>query len=54
MATTMTQRSGIASQAGQGRRAAPGEESPHARTWMCWPSTASIYGASASYYESVQ
>ena len=36
---------------------APAEESPHARTWMCWPSTASIYARperSAGYYESVQ
>ena len=33
---------------------APAEESRHARTWMCWPSTPSIYGRSASYFESVQ
>lgn len=32
---------------------APGEEEPHARTWMCWPSTASIYGGGA-YFESTQ
>ncbi len=43
---------------GSGPRAqgyfAPAEESRHARTWMCWPSTPSIYGRSASYFESVQ
>ena len=33
---------------------APAEESRHARTWMCWPSTPSIYGRSTSYFESVQ
>ncbi|MBT4889585.1 MAG: agmatine deiminase family protein [Rhodospirillales bacterium] len=33
---------------------APAEESRHARTWMCWPSTASIYGRSSGYFESVQ
>ena len=33
---------------------APAEEAPHARTWMCWPSTPSIYGASTGYFESVQ
>ena len=33
---------------------APAEESPHARTWMCWPSTASIYKGPAGYFESVQ
>ena len=24
------------------------------RTWMCWPSTAEIYGGPGTYYESVQ
>jgi agmatine deiminase len=33
---------------------APAEEWPHARTWMCWPSTPSIYGGPTSYFESVQ
>ncbi len=33
---------------------APAEESRHARTWMCWPSTPSVYGRSTSYFESVQ
>jgi agmatine deiminase len=33
---------------------APAEESPHARTWMAWPSTASIYGGPSAYFESVQ
>ena len=33
---------------------APAEESPHACTWMCWPSTASIYQGPAGYFESVQ
>ncbi|MSQ98546.1 MAG: agmatine deiminase family protein [Xanthomonadales bacterium] len=33
---------------------APAEESPHARTWMCWPSTGSIYSGPAGYFESVQ
>jgi agmatine deiminase len=32
---------------------APAEESRHARTWMCWPSTPSIYGGNTGYYESV-
>ena len=33
---------------------APAEEAPHARTWMCWPATASIYGGTGAYYEDVQ
>jgi agmatine deiminase len=33
---------------------APAEESPHARTWMCWPSTRSIYKGPTGYFESVQ
>jgi agmatine deiminase len=33
---------------------APAEESPHARTWMCWASTAEIYGDDTAYFESVQ
>jgi len=33
---------------------APAEEAPHARTWLCWPSTASIYGGEGAYYEAVQ
>ncbi len=32
----------------------PAEEAPHARTWMCWPSTKSIYGSSTAYFESIQ
>jgi agmatine deiminase len=30
------------------------EDAPHARTWMCWPSTASVYGGSGAYFENVQ
>ena len=33
---------------------APGEAAPHARTWMCWPSTASVYGGPGGYFEEVQ
>jgi agmatine deiminase len=33
---------------------APAEDSLHARTWMCWPSTPTIYGGPARYFESVQ
>lgn len=33
---------------------APAEESPHVRTWMCWPSTPSIYGGAGAYYDDVQ
>lgn len=33
---------------------APAEDAPHARTWMCWPSTPSVYGGRGAYYESVQ
>lgn len=33
---------------------APGEWAPHAGTWMCWPSTPSIYGGETAYYEDVQ
>lgn len=33
---------------------APAEEAPHARTWLAWPSTLSIYGASTAYFEDVQ
>ena len=33
---------------------APAEEAPHARTWMCWPSTPSIYGGEGRYYDDVQ
>ncbi len=39
--------------AGSGQYIVPAEEALHARTWMCWPSTRSIYG-SAAYYEQVQ
>ena len=42
-----------ASAAGDGFHA-PAEEARHARTWMCWASTRSIYGNSTSYFESVQ
>ena len=33
---------------------APAEDAAHARTWMCWPSTPSVYGGRGAYYESVQ
>lgn len=33
---------------------APAEDAPHARTWMCWPSTPSVYGGGGAYFESVQ
>ena len=33
---------------------APAEEAPHARTWLCWASTPSIYGASRAYFEDLQ
>ena len=33
---------------------APAEEVPHARTWMCWPSTPTIYGGEGVYYDDVQ
>ncbi len=33
---------------------APAEESPHARTWLAWASTKSIYGTSTAYFEDVQ
>ena len=33
---------------------APAEEAPHARTWMCWPTDAAIYGGPGAYHESVQ
>ena len=33
---------------------APAEEAPHARTWMCWASTKSIYGAATGYFEDLQ
>jgi agmatine deiminase len=33
---------------------APAEESTHARTWMCWAATRSIYEAPMGYFESVQ
>jgi len=33
---------------------APAEEAPHARTWLAWASTKSIYGTSTAYFEDVQ
>lgn len=33
---------------------APAEAAPHARTWLAWASTRSIYGASTAYFEDVQ
>lgn len=33
---------------------APAEGAPHARTWLAWAATKSIYGASTAYYEDVQ
>jgi agmatine deiminase len=32
----------------------PSEAEPHARTWMAWPSTPTVYGGPGAYYESVQ
>lgn len=32
----------------------PAEESPHARTWLAWPSTRAVYGTSVAYFEDVQ
>ncbi len=32
---------------------APAEEAPHARTWLSWASTRSIYDRSTAYYEDV-
>ncbi len=54
MATVATGRSALGSQAKPDGFFAPSEEAPHARTWMCWPSTPSIYGGSTSYFESIQ
>ncbi len=33
---------------------APAEESPHACTWMCWPSRPSLYGGAGRYFENIQ
>jgi len=33
---------------------APAEAAPHARTWLAWASTESIYDASTAYFEDVQ
>jgi agmatine deiminase len=33
---------------------APAEGAPHARTWLAWASTKSIYGTSTAYFEDVQ
>ncbi len=30
------------------------EDAPHARTWMCWPTTQAIYGPDRAYFEDVQ
>ena len=54
MATVATGRSALGSQIQGNGFFAPAEEAPHARTWMCWPSTPSIYGGSTSYFESIQ
>ena len=54
MATMIKGRSALGSQAKSNGFFAPAEEAPHARTWMCWPSTPSIYDGSVGYYESVQ
>jgi len=54
MATMAASRATLASQPTALGYFAPAEESPHARTWMCWPSTQSIYATSAGYFESVQ
>ena len=53
-AATLSPGSSKASQPATQGYFAPGEEAPHARTWMAWPSTASIYGGSSAYYEDVQ
>lgn len=32
----------------------PAESEPHARTWMAWPGTPSLYGGAGAYFESLQ
>jgi agmatine deiminase len=54
MAAVATRNMARATQANTRGFYAPGEESPHARTWMCWPSTPAIYDASTDYFESIQ
>jgi len=54
MATAVAGRSAFGSQDMPNGFFAPAEEEPHTRTWMCWPSTSSIYGGSTSYFESIQ
>ncbi len=54
MAVMAAGRSALGTQQGSHEFFAPAEQAPHARTWMCWPSTKSIYGGSTSYFESVQ
>jgi agmatine deiminase len=49
-----TGRSAVGAETGKSRFYAPAVEAAHARTWMCWPSTKSIYGASTAYFESIQ
>lgn len=51
--TAATSQHASAVQPQDGNFHVPAEEAPHARTWMCWPSTPSIYGG-GGYFESVQ
>lgn len=54
MATVAAGRPAFGARPGPQGYFAPAEESPHIRTWMCWPSTPSIYGGPTGYFESVQ
>jgi len=54
MAAAASGRAALGSQAGIDGFHAPAETAPHARTWMCWPSTPSIYGGATGYFESIQ
>ena len=54
MAAIATARSARAAETRQQGFFAPAEEAPHARAWMCWPSTAAIYGGPGAYYDDVQ
>lgn len=58
MVTTMAAMTTVRSAVGAGPRTAglyaPAEEAPHARTWMCWASTPSVYGRDGGYTRAVQ
>jgi agmatine deiminase len=54
MAAIMTGRSALGATDSMQGFYAPAEEAPHARTWLAWASTKSIYGASTGYFEDVQ